>query len=374
MSKSSTRTLAAGGANEKERRRAERAARFRAREFLHEFSSLPRLRRCSFRPIDRQAGVGVAVGDGVAHFRGVQLCGSIHSCPVCAPKIREARAGEINTAACEHLSRGGGLVFVTLTLPHAAHHKLAPLVDTIADGWRRIWQGRSGQERRKLFGIDGYVRALDFTYGGNGWHPHLHVLLFLEGPADELTCEMLTESLLGTWASWCASKGYGRPSRAHGVKVDPVRTRPELGGYLAKIDDGWHAGRELSRADLKRGRSSRTPWQILRDAQENGDADDLALWREYEKATVGRRCITWSRGLKARFAIAEVDDQELADAEVGGVLVAQIPGDVWAKLRRHRGLTTRLLEGAERGGYLGVVEAVAEVAPMWARAIGRPPD
>lgn len=363
---------------DRDRHCAERAARFMVREFLHEYSTLPRVRRCSFRPIDRGKGVAIAQAEGVAHFRGVQLCGSIHSCPVCAPKIREGRADEINTAAVAHLDAGGGLAFATLTLRHGQGDDLRHLIDTCANGWRRIWQGRAAKDRRTLHGIDGYVRALDFTHSPtNGWHPHLHVLLFLDSPTDAQSLSALRSDLHSVWDGFAQESGLGSVDPHIGVKVDPVTTRPELGGYLAKINDRWHAGRELSRADYKSGKNeSRTPWQILRDAQDNGDAEDLRLWIGYEAATLGRRAITWSRGLKARYAVEEVQDQDLADAEVeGSVVVAEMPTDVWAKLRRRRGFTVQLLEAAELGGFVAVVQAVADVlGPAAAAAIRRPPD
>lgn len=363
-------------ATETEHRRLERALRFQAREFLHEHSALSRIRRCSFRPIDRTAGVGVAVGDGIGHFTGVQLCGSIHACPVCAPKIRETRASEVNRAAVAHLEAGGGLAFVTLTLPHGHGDDLAALLDSVADGWRRIWQGRSGQARRATWGNPGYIRALDFTHGANGWHPHLHVLLFLPEPLDDDQLDLLERDLYVPWSQWSVERGHGLPSRRHGVRVDAVRTRPELGGYIAKIDDGWHAGRELSRSDLKKAASgSRTPWQILRSAAENGDVDDLSLWKVYELATKGRRAITWSRGLKARYAIEEQTDEEIAEAEVGGDLVALIPTDVWGKLRRRRGLTVRVLTAAEVGGFWAVRDLlVHELGWALASAVKPPPE
>lgn len=354
-----------------------RVRRHLLREFLNEHSSIPRVRRCSYRLAHNASGAGIAVADGVAHFRGLQLCGSIHSCPVCAAKIREGRAGEINRAAVAHLEQGGGLEFVSLTVPHDQGDRLAHLIDVIADGWRRIWQGRAGQGRRTAFGIEGYVRSLDVTHGGSGWHPHLHVLLFTVSPLSVYERRALHLELLAVWRSWAVAHGLRSPSVAHGVDVRPVRTRAELGGYLAKVEgERWHVGRELARGDAKRGTSGgRTPWEILGAACDNGDADDLALWHEYEAATMGRRAITWSRGLKDRYRIEDVEDQELADAEVGGQLVAVIPAELWRHVRRVRGLRRRLLEAAEVGGLWAVRDAVSDsLGHEWAVWVVDPPD
>lgn len=353
-----------------------RDSRHALREFLNDASSLPRVRRCSYRLAHNASGAGIAVADGVAHFRGLQLCGSIHACPVCAPKIREGRADEINRAAVAHLDAGLQLEFLTLTVPHGVGDDLARLVDVLADGWRRIWQGRSGMARRDAYDVQGYVRSLDLTHGANGWHPHLHVLLFFGASWTGDERERFRLELLEVWRRWAAANGVRSPSAAHGVDLRPVTTVRELGGYLAKIDNQWHAGRELARADRKSGGlGGRTPWEILRDAHQNGDASDLRLWHEYERATMGRKAITWSRGLKARYLIDDLEDQELAEAVVGGELVAVIPAELWRRVARTRGLRAELLRSAERGGLWAVRDTITTVLGReWAVWVVDPPD
>jgi hypothetical protein len=78
----------------------------------------------------------------------------------------------------------------------------------------------------------------------------------------------------------------------------------------------------------------------------NGLADDLALWHEWERASSGRRAVTWSVGLKDRLGVHEVDDQELAEEDHGGEteLVLEMP--TWKALVGAR-LTLDLLEVAE---------------------------
>ena len=78
-------------------------------------------------------------------------------------------------------------------------------------------------------------------------------------------------------------------------------------------------GNELARHDLKVGRrKGRTPFELLAGAVFDGDADDLAAWREYEAGMKGQRAIAWSKGLKARLLIAEVTDEAIVNAAIGG--------------------------------------------------------
>jgi hypothetical protein len=135
--------------------------------------------------------------DGRAGFGGLQVCGSVWSCPQCAAKIRAHRAGEIDEAARAWMAAGKTLLFVTLTVPHDRGQRLAPLFETVVQGFRQLmsgpdWSGRTRQKVRRGLIIDrwrewglrdrlgyaGLVRSCEVTYGRAGWHPHLHVLLF----------------------------------------------------------------------------------------------------------------------------------------------------------------------------------------------------
>lgn len=55
---------------------------------------------------------------GRAFFQGVETCGSVWHCPVCAPKIAEKRRVEVGQAIERHFADGGMAIMVTLTIPH----------------------------------------------------------------------------------------------------------------------------------------------------------------------------------------------------------------------------------------------------------------
>src|SRR5262252_3284611 len=70
-------------------------------------SALPRVARCGL-PIGN-SHVAIHRGDSdVTHTSGVETCGSIWSCPVCAAKIRNERAEEIKRGLMHHISLRGG--------------------------------------------------------------------------------------------------------------------------------------------------------------------------------------------------------------------------------------------------------------------------
>ncbi len=110
----------------------------------------------------------------------------------------------------------------------------------------------------------------------------------------------------------------------------------------------------MTRGDLKTGRTgSRTPFQILADYYQTGDARDRDLWREYGAVTRSLAAVRWSRGLRSSRARvggrAVQTDAELAAEDVGGKIVAVIATAPWIRIRL-AGLDHALLVAAEAGG------------------------
>jgi len=297
----------------------------------------------------------------VAHYSGLQSCGSVWACPVCSAKIRNSRAQEISAAAGRWDAAGNTVVMVTLTFPHDVGMRLAPLLVLIADGFRSVISGRPWLRVKKHLGIVGSIRSVEVTHGAAGWHPHLHVLMFARG---QLEAEGLAELVLhvrGRWARWITGQGYRLPHEIHGADLMICRSAEEAGAYMAKTQDGRAVGNEIARGDMKLGRAgSRTPLEVLDHFRWCGDAEDLDLWHEYETATKGHQAITWSKGLRALLGCEdEASDEELAAEEVGGDDVAVIPAEVWSAVVAIPGLDAALLGACERGGLAAMNKLLA---------------
>jgi hypothetical protein len=140
-----------------------------------------------------------------------------------------------------------------------------------------------------------------------------------------------------------------------------VWTGDGMGAYLTKVgDDEATPGLELARADLKAGRgASRSPFRILEDHLQRGDAADWRLFSEWLTVSRGRRTLEWSRGLRV---LLLPDEDERSDEEVAAevdpaVNVAAIAPDVWRELVRRR-LSVAALEAVEARGLGGLVVLV----------------
>jgi hypothetical protein len=240
-----------------------------------------------------------------ATYKGLYVCGKLWACPVCAAKISERRRMELVGALASAKSQGLHVKLLTLTVPHGMGDDVNALLDAIHDAWRRTTTGRSGKAFRKLLGVKGTIRALEVTYGQNGFHPHLHVLLFLEHDSTNQCVEGL---FCPIWQDACTKSGLPRPSDMHGCRVDD-------GSKAAAYASKWGLESEMTKSHTKRGKAGgMTPWDFLRAVLEDGPdaAKYAALFCVYESAFHGKRQLYWSQGLKAMLEVGEASDEELA--------------------------------------------------------------
>jgi hypothetical protein len=364
-------------------------ARIRLRTSLWRLSGLPSVQCCGRAVLAHQGYVGVEVGDQGAGFTGLQTCGSVSSCPCCSANIREQRARTIEAAALAHLRAGGQLVFATLTLPHDTGDPLADLLGTCVDGWNAVqksadWTALAavcgiamasragGKVKRRL----AFVRAVEITHGRSGWHPHLHVLLFVQDLDGDREAQ-LREVLFENWRDYVVSRGWREPAEeAFDLqRVVGVKNAEGLARYLSKIQDQyvpgerqWGVHREMARGDRKTGKRwhTRSPFQIAESAA-RGLGNDLVLWHEYEQATKGRRIIQPSQGLFAHLGAAELAAELVTDVRGETTTVAELVPEEWRIVVRFKAIGD-VLAAATVGGAPAVHDLLSRLRG-WDRAL-----
>ena len=326
-----------------------------------------RLRRTAGRIIGgRQAQCGAAPLFGLVgmheragrnRFAGLETCASVWTCPVCAMKISAHRCGELQVVIGAHLAAGGFVLMLTLTIPHHRFQTPKELLDAVRGTWRKVKQGQTWIRAREKHGWFGDVRVLETTHGGNGWHPHLHVLLFLRPGFQLEDGHAFAEWIFERWQRFVEKAGYGFCSRA-AFTAEPVDRPDKVGEYLGL----WGAAQELTLAEHKQGRSGRTPWQILSDAATHGRAEDTALFKAYGEAFKGARQLTWSRGLRSHYLRQpEQTDQQAAAGdeaptpeELARERTLALTTALWRVIYR-RALPVPLLNSADEGGAAGAM-------------------
>lgn len=321
--------------------------------------------------------VAIVERDGRCHYCGLVRCGSVWSCPTCSAQIRAERAKDLTRVMEWHVEQMGGVreavQMLTLTLRHSCDDALRPLRRGLSNAWRRFTNGEPWKRFIERVGYVGDVRALEVTHGGNGWHPHLHVVLFVRDHAA-LAAELAW--LSERWQE-CVKRALGSsavPNAKHGVDLKPLYKTD----YLAKL------GLEvLAPGTGKAGRDgNRNPWQIaadlcgLRDDVERSEDErerDRALWRTWMEDMRGAQMLTWSRGehdlrKKAGLGEEQTDEQIVEGEGANDRTVALVPGEVWDVVRNVRGVAAQLLAVAELEGARGVEELLVALASTTAQA------
>lgn len=258
---------------------------------------------------------------------------------------------------------------VTLTMRHRRGQRLADLWDALSYAWGRVTSGRAWVNDCETFGaviprkiktgkkagqIDnspriGFARVVETTHGKKGWHVHVHALLFVKADVSASGLAALADSMYGRWAVALVERGLTSPVPEHGVDVRVVTDGDggALGRYFSKnVFTADKAGFEIAGGGNKIAhRGNRTPFQILADILAVGDADDLAIWHEWEEASHNRRQLTWSAGLREFLALAdEKTDEEIAEEELGGDVVLMLTAPEYAVIRWNAEQLLHLIE------------------------------
>jgi hypothetical protein len=259
-----------------------------------------------------------------AHYKGLQTCASVWACPVCSSKISEKRRAELQLAITSHKAAGGEVYLLTLTNRHARRDNLGELLSGQAKALGYFMRGsKSSKKWFDSLGSIGTVRAWEVTHqDANGWHPHFHILVF--GKAG-LELGQLQHDGFTLWANCCRLAKLEQPSEAHGLSLQD-------GEYAAKYVGKWGLDYEMTKGHQKKAKTGgATPFDLLRRVlADSRDAKSRALFAEFALTFKGRRQLVWSKGLKARFAVDETSDEELAEgATAGSEFFAQIGVIAW---------------------------------------------
>jgi hypothetical protein len=286
-----------------------------------------------------------------ARFGNLQTCGSVWTCPVCSARICELRRLELGEAL---KLWPGSVCMLSFTLQHAREDSAKLVLQRLLDAHHRFWRYRFGRVIAKEWGVMGRVRALEVTYGLNGWHCHVHDLVFLKDKPD---LELFEKVVLTFWIHVLSKVGAW--ANDHGLKA--TLAREEIADYVNKLG---LPGLTHEFTSGKLGRlENLTPQQILyKSMLGNTRADEV--FREYARTFKGRRRLVWSDGLKKLFHIPEVDDGLIAQEEVttwdSWFLLAQLSRESWREVLLS-GARATVLMAAKEGNWRKLREVLIEI-------------
>lgn len=324
-------------------------------------------RKC--RRVRVEHKVDLVVNQGRASFRGLATCRSVWECPSCARRVRAERAELVRSVAHRWWDMGGACYLATFTVRHGWSDRLAMTAQDVARAWQHMQRGRSWQKWTAQ-GVQS-VRAIEITHGEHGWHPHVHVVFFVPKKQDEKAVAAWLDARWKRAVRHVMGPRYVPGADAQGVeRGTDFRPLPwDKATYIAKL--GGELTDPTGAKLAKRG--NRTPWQILESAAA-GHEGDTWLWKEYAAATVGRRFLTWSRGLRPwrELAEAELDAQRELDAQ-GDEWIDTLEPREWDSLRDLPDFRCEVLLAATRGKD-AVLEVLCEFKELRAARIRGAPD
>lgn len=289
---------------------------YELRARLRPLAVTARVRDCGRRPItDAPELVVRDYGENEkrrAWWTGLLRCGRQHACPVCAARVAADRAEELDRMM---KGAGGRWQMVTLTLKHHRGESLQTLLDALLKAWRLV---RRQRLMRDIFDarVTATVRAVEATggwdEGGNGWHPHIHLLLRTSewSERDRAVLEWLWAKTLGERAGWAGiAVHWSTPIESW--QSNRARYLSKLGAEVAGIGKrawGTHHGRlgpwQIAEAALYRPEREDEP-PMTHEERERCDFF-RSKWEEYQRALRGRRLLELDERAKAFAVEAEV--------------------------------------------------------------------
>lgn len=309
-----------------------------------------RLAKCNRAIVPNKSSVHVkhVPQKNAAYYCNIMRCERVWTCPVCAARISENRRKELNEALSH--SEQFFVVMATFTVSHHAGQSLREVLALLHKSFKRFTSGRAIQSLKETHEIGGMVKALEVTHGKNGWHPHLHVLLFCRWGGDlallpEAEHYRYLDQRVGLleldfWERW------RHIVENLGGEVSPdafdVRgTNDAVADYVAKFGRlpsevrpssyTWGPADEVTKAVVKRARGeNRSPFQLLADYAE-GDDRAGQLFQEYAAVMKGKRQLRWSPGLRDELGIGveKTLDELVTDDDLLADTLAELDFDQW---------------------------------------------
>ena len=354
---------------------ARRVERFALQSVARDILPDSRTAKClRIRAHDRDVQVWKSKKHKTASYGGLQTCGSVWVCPVCGAKVVERRRGEIQQAMAQHRACGGEVHLLTLTAPHTRFDVLEELQAKLGKALNGFLADKTVKKTFKEMGYIGQIRGYEVTHGrkgtNNGWHPHFHFLQFVQVKGDAAQLMDWKTRLYLRWDAYCQKAGLGSPSFQHGIDL---RDGSFADRYISK--GVWGLEDEMTKGHIKKGKAGgETPHDLLRAVlADKNDKQAMALFAEFAKAFKGKRQLSWSNGLKARFGLAEKNDEELAaELEDNAELLGLLTPDQWRDVLKVKARATVLELAASVGQACGAeVFDVYRRMPRWCLPIRR---
>ena len=253
-------------------------------------------------------------------FSNVETCSSVWICPSCNLKISAARRDEIKTILTGAHKDDLSFDMITLTVKHNRNDSFDESYERLRKTFEVAFAHRKYKKIIKQYDIQGFIKTTEFTYNDKGgYHPHFH-LIFIHD-LSTIKYEKFAKELFKIWSHVYNLK-YNEKLSIKGFeykKDEKIRQLQDLDIDLSieqltnyMIDDlALEATAEQSKtSSYREGKdySGVNYWQMLQNADK--------YKRQIIEIAIGtkRKCkYTFSRGLKKRYCVEDLTDEQLAN-------------------------------------------------------------
>jgi hypothetical protein len=305
--------------------------------------------------------LNVNPADCSSRWHGLVCCQS-YSCPHCAAARSEHDRHELTVALAAATKRGWHPVMVTPTMSHNMFQPLDINRDQLANAFDRCFSGRWWQDVQEEYQLQCKVKMWETTFGKNGWHPHMHILIWSAIELNDYALAGLQKTLALRWVEILSKLGRWA-TLEHGLTVEAADSK--IADYIAKwghepSEQSWGVESEMTKSHLKKNRlDGMTPFELLGAAA--GESDRLEklshilkgqnreqlenragrLYVEYFKAFKGKPRLHWGKtkdllGLDRElelYAQAEAEAQQPTSPELEPYPMVMIErGCEWVKV------------------------------------------
>ena len=256
----------------------------------------------------------------------------------------------------------------TFTIQHKSTERLIDVIERLERAYSLMWSGRWAVEFKRLGNIIGTIRAMELTYGANGWHPHIHCLFISTSDEIRHGTEWFRGNLKQRW-TLKTEKAGGYASFAKGVDfvvsdLASIEYIDKLGVevYYQKQDYGLVA--EETKYPTKKSDDNHDGLFGMLSRSLRGEIDYGSRWQLAQAILKGRKHIATSKGLlRILGASQELSDDRLAATDInqsGDELLALLNREEWGVIDR-RELRGQLLNVANSGSREAVEDFLVEV-------------
>lgn len=303
-----------------------------------------------------------------AYLKGLQTCGSVWNCPVCAVKISEYRKNELEQLIDQAHIAGKYIYMFTWTLPHYAHESCKTVLDRFTQTTKQMKRQKKlkkspnfkpWKELLSYYDNQGYVITKENLWGINGFHIHSHGLfIFNKKIENQLQAR---DHFFEVWLKACDLNFKIADYPEHIFKAFVKRSfrLDHLSGDASKIVSeyftksgvlkikekdlkDWKLQHEMTKGHLKKSESGLlTPFGMLdfiRVCEDKKIANFMKQkYFEYTQAFKGQSFVRWSPGLRKQYNIEEKTDQEIVEeSNILDKLYGILPRKLWKKIVRYK--------------------------------------